>query len=78
MGLMRLGRTHGVDRLEAACARAKRLGAESYQTVKNILQNGLDRQELLPLPSAGSTATLPDHENIRGAACYDETEALPC
>jgi transposase len=78
LGLMRLGRTHGVDRLEAACARAKRLGAESYQTVKNILQNGLDRQELPPLPAAGSTTSLPDHENIRGAACYDETEALPC
>lgn len=78
LGLMRLGQTHGVDRLEAACRRAKRLGAESYQTVKNILRNGLDRQELLLVAAAGNAVTLPDHENIRGACCYDETEALPC
>lgn len=76
LGLMRLGRTHGQERLEAACRRAKRLHAESYATVKNILSSGLDRQELAPPASAPSA--LPDHENIRGAACYDETEGLPC
>jgi transposase len=75
LGLMRLGRTHGEDRLEAACRRAKRLGAESYGTVKNILRSGLDRHEL---PPAGPAPSLPDHENIRGAACYDEAEGLPC
>ena len=75
LGLMRLGRSHGADRLEAACRRAKRLGAESYGTVKNILRSGLDRHELLP---AGPVPSLPDHENIRGAACYDDAEGLPC
>jgi len=76
LGLMRLSRTHGEQRLEAACQRAKRLGAESYGTVKNILRSGLDRHELPPSGSAPSL--LPDHENIRGAACYDETEGLSC
>jgi len=76
LGLMRLSRTHGDERLEAACRRAKRLGAESYGTVKNILKSGLDRHELEP--SGKAPSLLPDHENIRGAACYDETETLPC
>lgn len=75
LGLMRLGRNHGAERLEAACQRAQSLGAESYRTVKNILRSGLDRQ---PLPASGPEPGLPRHENIRGAACYGETEVLPC
>lgn len=75
LGLMRLGRNHGADRLEAACRKAQDLGAERYQTVKNILGKGMDRQ---PLPASGPEASLPRHENIRGAACYGEREELPC
>jgi hypothetical protein len=71
---MRLGQTHGEERLEAACRRAKRLGAESYGTVKNILRSGLDRHELSP--SGPAPSLLPDHENIRGAACYDAFSRL--
>ncbi len=37
LGLMRLGRRYGADRLEAACERAEHLRAFSYSTVKNIL-----------------------------------------
>lgn len=75
LGLLRLGRVHGEDRLEAACDRARRFGAESYRTVKNILRSGLDRQVLAP---EGAEPALPAHENIRGAACYDEGEGQPC
>jgi hypothetical protein len=75
LGLMRLGRVHGPERLEAACLRAQQLGAESYKTVKNILASGMDRRPLVP---PGKDPALPPHENIRGAACYDETEKLPC
>ena len=72
---MRLGRVHGPERLEAACQRAQRLGAESYKTVKNILASGMDRH---PLVASAKDPGLPRHENIRGAACYDETEKLSC
>jgi hypothetical protein len=72
---MRLGRNHGDDRLEAACQRARSLNSESYGTVKNFLTSGRDRQ---PLPTSGPEPSLPLHENIRGAACYGETEVLPC
>jgi len=75
LGLLRLGRTYGQDRLEAACERARRVGAESYRTVKNILKSGLDRQALVP---SGPDPALPAHENIRGAACYDGSEGQPC
>ncbi len=68
LGIMRLGRRHGDDRLEAACARAARLGAYSYQNVKNILNAGLDR---LPLEDDGSAPPQGlDHDNIRGATYY--------
>jgi len=76
LGLMRLGRVHGTKRLEAACQMAKRLKAESYKTVKNILSSGMDRNPLAQ--SAATESSLPPHDNIRGAACYDETELLPC
>ncbi len=75
LGLMRLGRNLGNERLEAACERARRVGSESYQTVKNILASGMDRQAL---PERRATPVLPHHENIRGAASYAQTEEVPC
>jgi hypothetical protein len=66
LGLLRLGKKHGPDRLEAACTRAQRLKAFSYRTVKNILATGLDRVPVDESPSS----PLPAHDNIRGAAYY--------
>jgi len=72
LGLMRLGRIYGADRLEAACVRADRLQAYRYQTLENILRNGQDR---LPLPGAAdATRVLPFHANVRGAAYYGRKE----
>ena len=68
LGLMRLGRHHGADRLEAACARADRLQAYSYKTVETILRNGQDRVPVPDVPDA--TRVLPFHANVRGAAYY--------
>jgi len=70
LGVMRLGKKHGDDRLEAACARALALRSPSYKTVESILKNGADR---LPLPDkrkASVQLALPHHENIRGAEHY--------
>ncbi|HLF48835.1 MAG TPA: IS21 family transposase, partial [Methylomirabilota bacterium] len=66
LGLLRLGQARGADRLEAACARADRLGVHSYRTVKNILAAGLDR---VPLDDT-APSPLPAHANIRGAAYF--------
>jgi transposase len=67
LGLLRLGRARGADRLEAACVRADRLGAHSYRTIKNILASGLDR---VPLDDS-APSPLPAHDNIRGAAYFE-------
>ena len=66
LGIIRLGKGVGKDRLEAACRRALHFGTCSYVSLKSILQNNLDAQPLeqeLPLPS-------PVHENLRGAPYY--------
>ncbi|MGH8471286.1 MAG: IS21 family transposase [Gammaproteobacteria bacterium] len=77
LGLMRLGRQYGEQRLEAACTRAIRLGAYSYRSVKNILSSGLDR---VPLEETAFPPInpMPAHDNIRGAAYYASEEKLPC
>ncbi len=40
--VLRLRERYGDDRLEAACARARRFDAQSYTTIKRILVEGLD------------------------------------
>src|SRR5262245_66259644 len=68
LGLLRLSRRAGAERLEAACARALAGGARSYRHVDSILKHGLDRLPLLPpvvpLPLA------PVHEHVRGRDYY--------
>jgi len=66
MGILRLGKGVGAERLEAACARALRFGTRSYRSVKSILENGLDREEAQPELPLNS----PTHENVRGQAYY--------
>lgn len=72
LGIIRLARRHGNERVEAACARAERLHSYSYKTVNNILAA---RQEALPLEEPEEpTSTPPAHENIRGAGYYQQGE----
>jgi hypothetical protein len=69
LGLLRLGKRYGAERLEAASARATQLGAPRYRTVHNILAAGLDQ---IPLNGAetASSCVIPVHPNLRGAAYY--------
>lgn len=68
LGIMRLGKEFGGDRLEAACKRALAVNAISYKSVKSILKTGLDKQ---PLPQERDRqANLIDHPNIRGSDYY--------
>jgi transposase len=68
LGIMRLGRRYGDDRLEAAAVRALAIGAHSYRSVESILKAGLDG---LPLPADEPGPTIGHHANVRGAAYYD-------
>jgi transposase len=72
LGIMRLGRSHGPERLEAACIRALLLSSATYRTIRNILQAGTDR---LPIEDE-ATPLAPQHENVRGPAYYDQE--APC
>jgi transposase len=68
LGIMRLAKRYGTERLEAACRRALVVGARSYTRVESILRAGLDAA---PLPEVGAPAASGVvHENIRGADYY--------
>jgi hypothetical protein len=67
LGLMRLRRMYGRERLERACQRALRLEACSYRSIKSMLQTGLDRQ---PLPGPVPVPPVVTHPNVRGAEYY--------
>lgn len=67
LGIIRLGRRYGEERLEAACQRALVLKAYSYKSVESILRNNLDGTSLLLEKPPGNPVT---HENIRGTNYY--------
>ena len=67
LGILRLAKTYGDDRLEAACQRALTLGSHSYKSIESILRHGLDRQ---PLAEQTEAALPDDHDNIRGPSYY--------
>jgi len=67
LGILRLARTYGPARLEAACQRGMDIGARSYGSVRSILQNGLDRA-FRPEPVPDELPV--QHENIRGSGYY--------
>ena len=67
LGILRLGKAYGDERLEAACRRALILGSCRYKSIESILKLRLDEQ---PLEGQQELA-LPDaHDNIRGPAYY--------
>jgi transposase len=71
LGILRLARRYGEERLEAACARAVVVKARSYRHVDSILKNGMDRLPLFDPPPAERAPPV-IHENIRGGDYYDE------
>lgn len=66
LGILRLGKRFGDERLEAACVRANRANARSYKHVESILSKGLDRAAIEESPSTEPIV----HENVRGPGEY--------
>lgn len=64
LGILRLGKHYGPERLEAACNRALACSKANYGIINNILKNGLDKIKDLP------EGYIPRHENIRGDTTY--------
>ena len=66
LGLLSLSRSYGKDRLNTACLRAFKVGSPTTNSVKSILQQGLDQVTETPQKAA----PLPAHDNIRGPRYY--------
>ena len=66
LGILRLAKKYGDERLEAACGKSLAVGARSYRHVEGVLKNGLDRA------SRDEAEERPpvDHKNIRGGDYY--------
>jgi transposase len=69
LGMMRLAKGYGTERVEAACRRALALEVCSYQSIKSILKSNLDRQ---PLPAEEPPQLFgpTKHHNLRGRDYY--------
>jgi transposase len=68
LGIVRLARSFGAERLEAAADRAIDIGARTYGSVKSILDNNLDRR---PAQKRATDGTPILHANIRGPRYYN-------
>jgi transposase len=66
VGILRLAKSYGCERLEAACARALDIGARSYSSVNSILKNNLDRRR----PDTPADGPAIAHGNIRGPTYF--------
>lgn len=69
LGVMRLARQYGNDRLEAAATRALSFGATRYKSLSSILKTGLDRAPMTT-SGQGELALPTEHENLRGPQYY--------
>ena len=68
LGILRLERDYGGERLDAACEHALRLRSFTYKSVNSILKCGLDR--LQHDTSTSETKPKQQHENLRGHTYY--------
>jgi transposase len=67
LGILRLVRGYGTERLEAACQRGIDIGARTYGSIASILRNNLDRAYR---PQAVPDAPPVQHGNVRGGKYY--------
>lgn len=68
LGILRLGKSYGPQRLESACQRALLLGTHRYRSIESILKKRLDEQP--PSASLDDAVTVA-HDNIRGPGYYN-------
>jgi len=72
VGILRLAKSYGPERLEAAAERALAIGAHSYTSLASILKSGLDRKPRPGQAGEGEAEqTIVDHPNIRGPRYYN-------
>ena len=70
LGILRLAKQYGGERLEAACKRGVAVNARSYRHVQSILKHGLDRLPVAEGNDEEQTRLPLEHENVRGGDYY--------
>jgi len=65
IGIINLAKKYSSTRVDSACLKAIEFRLYSYKAVKNILDQGLEKEEEI------QESTLPLHGNIRGSAYYN-------
>lgn len=68
LGLLRMGKRFGDERLEKACSIALAAGATRYQHVESILKNKIDLLDSQAESQTNNVVSL--HQNIRGSNYY--------
>jgi len=68
LGLIRLAKDYGKERMEAACGRALALGICSYRSIKSMLKTGMDSQPVSPPKTPQPRPNTATH--VRGATYY--------
>ncbi len=71
LGIFRLAKQYSTERVEAAARRGLALNACSYQSLKSILERGLDSMPVEPAPPSRPPV---EHDNIRGADYFDNPD----
>ncbi len=69
LGVIRLARKYGEDRLNLACGNAIAIGAIKYQTVKNILKNRMEKANVKKTEKQ-QQSFFTSNTNVRGKDCY--------
>jgi transposase len=69
LGIIRLGQSYPVARMEAAAKRALETGAANYKSLESILRHSLDQT---PLSAPTPAHSGPTHDNVRGAAYFEQ------
>ena len=68
LGILRLAKSYGDHRLEAACQRALVIGSTSYRSLSSILKHGLDQKPIAESERDNPTIM---HTNVRGSKYYN-------
>ena len=69
LGIIRLVKSYGPARVEAACRRGNDIGATTYSSIASILKTGLDRAYAERARDVIDDAPF-HHDNIRGRDYY--------
>jgi len=67
LGLIRLGKRYGNERVDQACSRALRLNIVAYRYIESMLKKGRDR---IPLALEEAPRPVVAHDNVRGSIYY--------